>query len=133
MVIDQEEEVAICDRGGINFGKNKELQATIDSGPTVTADTDDDDAAVSASPSHAFNAENWDGNKHIGRYADLNEGAGTMNKLKHLCRAVKCRDWPAAEELVCYMESSNETMEKLLDGWSPDSMSSSSGNKRQRR
>ena len=126
--------------------KNKALQAMIDAGPTaepnlqvmtdaaptadVTADTavhDADEAVVTTEVS-----ANFEGSRYAGRYADHNEGAGTMNKLKHVCRAIKCRDWEAASELVWQFEHSNEVMAKLLDGWGPET-SCSSGTKRQRR
>ena len=134
--------------------KNKALQAMIDAGPTaepnlqvmtdaaptadvtahtaadVTADTavhDVDEAVVTTEVS-----ANFEGSRYVGRYADHNEGAGTMNKLKHVCRAIKCRDWEAASELVWHFEHSNEVMAKLLDVWGPE-MSCSSGTKRQRR
>ena len=60
-------------------------------------------------------------------------GGGAMNRLKHLLRAYKCRDWHECDKLVAlYTDPNRSSTEKMYDmckEWFPGSDAS---NKRRR-
>ena len=100
--------------------KNKALQAMNDAGPTaepnlqvmtdaapttdVTADTAADvtaDTAVHDADEAVVTTEvsaNFEGSRYVGRYADHNKSTRKIKKLKHICRAIKHKNWAIISE-----------------------------------